>query len=79
MFVFFLILFVFNTIWNLFYGGNDVDIKCFKKYIKDCKNLKKYNRKKIYNKNLNISVCIPALNMENSIEYNLLSIINQSF
>ena len=46
VFVFFLILFEFNTIWNLFYGGNDVDIKCFKKYIKDCKDLKKYNRKK---------------------------------
>ena len=79
VFVFFLILFEFNTIWNLFYDGNDVDIKCFKKYIKDCKNLKKYNRKKIYNKNPYISVCIPALNMENYIEYNLLSIINQSF
>ena len=62
--VLFMILLVFINIYYRFYNKNK---------------LKKYNRKKILNKNPYIAVCIPALNMENFIEYNLLSILNQSF
>ena len=55
------------------------DLKPYKLYINNCKNHKKYNRKKIYNKYPYITVCLPALNMEKYIEQTLLSIINQSF
>ena len=54
-------------------------IRSFLKYIKDCKNLKRYNRIKIKKENPYISICIPALNMEKYIEQTILSIINQSF
>ena len=79
LFAFLCLILVFMHIFVLFYNGNKLDIRPFKKYIRDCKNLKKYNRKKLYNKNPYISICIPALNMENYIEHNLFSIINQSF
>ena len=79
LFVLFIIFFVFINIYYRFYNANKLDIKHLKKYIKDCKRLKKYNRKKIFNKNPYIGVCIAGLNMENFIEYNLLSIFNQSF
>ena len=79
LFVLFIIFFVFINIYYRFYNTNKFDIKQFKKYIKDCKRLKKYNRKKIFNKNPYIAICIPLLNIENFIEYNLLSILNQSF
>ena len=49
------------------------------KYIKDCKTLKDYNLKKIFNEQPYISVCIPALNMKDYIEKTILSILNQSF
>ena len=49
------------------------------RYINDCKNHKRYNRIKIFNKNPYISVCLPALNMKKYIEQTVLSIINQSF
>ena len=79
LFAFLCLILVFMHIFVLFYNGNKLDIRPFKKYIRDCENLKKYNRKKLYNKNPYISICIPALNMENYIEHNLFSIINQSF
>ena len=79
LFAFFCIILIYIYIFNLFYNGNRIDIRPFKKYIRDCKNLKKYNRKKLYSENPYISICIPALNMENYIEHNLLSILNQSF
>ena len=79
LFAFFCLILVFIHIFVLFYNGNKLDIRPFKKYIRDCKNLKIYNRKKLYNNNPYISICIPALNMENYIEHNLFSIINQSF
>ena len=52
--------------------------------MKDCNNSINYDRDKIYiiyihNIHPYISVCIPVYNMENYIEKNLLSIINQSF
>jgi glycosyltransferase involved in cell wall biosynthesis len=49
------------------------------KYIKDCKKLKYYERKKIINEKPYISVCIPALNMQEYMEKTILSILNQSF
>lgn len=55
------------------------EIKAFIRYINDCKNHKRYNRIKIFNKNPYISVCLPALNMNKYIEQTVLSIINQSF
>ena len=64
---------------DILYRKNNVDLKSFKKYIYDCKNLIKYDRKKINTNHPYISICIPAFNMENFIEQNLLSIINQSF
>ena len=78
LFIIWLMILIFTYIFDIFYNGIAVDLKPFKKYVRDCKKLKKYNRKKIYNENPYISVCIPVLNMENFIEFNLLSIINQS-
>jgi len=51
----------------------------FIKYLKDCKKLISYQRKKIFNEYPYISVCIPALNMEKYIERIVLSVLNQSF
>ena len=51
----------------------------YKYYTNNCRNLKKYNRIKINNKNPYISVCLPAYNMENYIEKVVYSILNQSF
>ena len=56
-----------------------IDLKPFKRYIHDCKKLKRYNKEKIYKGNPYLSICIPAYNMEEFIEQNLFSIINQSF
>lgn len=58
---------------------NKKEIRTYIKYIRDCKNLKRYKRIKIKNENPYISVCIPALNMNKYIERTILSIINQSF
>ena len=55
------------------------DLKHYKKYINDCKKFIKYNRKPIYKNSSYVSICLSALNMENYIEKNLISIINQSF
>ena len=41
--------------------------------------MKKYNRETIINAHPYISVCIAAKNMQDYIERNLLSILNQSF
>ena len=58
---------------------NSIDLSQYEKYVSDCKNLVNYNREKIFNKRPFIAVCILALNMQDYIEKNLLSIINQSF
>ena len=73
------IIIVIITIVDKIYYKNVKDLKKFKKYVKDCKDLVKYDRKKKYNKYPYISVCLSALNMENYIEKNLLSILNQSY
>ena len=52
----------------------------FKKFINDCKQLKRFNIKKIVNnENPYLSICIPVHNMEKYLERAILSIINQSF
>ena len=58
---------------------NSIDLSQYEKYVSDCKNLVNYNREKIFNKRPFIAICISALNMQDYIEKNLLSIINQSF
>ena len=51
-----------------------------KSFIKDCNNLKRYNKGIEINKtNPFISICIPVYNMKKYIEKVLLSIINQTF
>ena len=67
------------TIFDIFFFTNLIDLKPFKKYIRDCKKLIKYDRKKNYSKYPYITICIPSLNMENYIKHNILSILNQSF
>ena len=73
------IIIIIITIVDKIYYKNSKNIKQYKKYVNDCKNLLKYDRPKKYNKHSYISVCLSALNMENYIEKNLLSILNQSF
>jgi len=73
------LFFIFIRPIDKFNYNNKSEIKLFKKYINDCKKLKKYNKNKIYNKKPYISVCIAALNMKNFIERNIISILNQSF
>ena len=52
----------------------------YKKFINDCKQLKRFNIKKIVNnENPYLSICIPVHNMEKYLERAILSIINQSF
>ena len=75
--IFFLLLFI--IISDFFYNNNIIYLKHLKKYIKDCKKLTLYNRTKIYNKHPYITVCLSVFNMENYIEKNLLSILDQSF
>ena len=77
--VFFLLLLLSIFYFDLFYEDNFIDLTPFLKYVSDCKNLIKYKRETIINENHYISVCIAAKNMQNYIEKNLLSILNQSF
>jgi cellulose synthase/poly-beta-1,6-N-acetylglucosamine synthase-like glycosyltransferase len=65
--------------FGLFYDENFIDLTPFIKYVTDCKNFIKYNREAIINDHPYISVCISAKNMQDYIEKNLLSILNQSF
>ena len=58
---------------------NTIELNPFKKYVRDCQKSKFYNLTKVYNKTPYVAICISALNMENYIKKNLLSIINQSF
>ena len=65
--------------FGLFYDENLIDLTPFIKYVTDCKNFIKYNREIIIVDHPYISICIAAKNMQDYIERNLLSIINQSF
>ena len=64
---------------NAFYNKNFIDITPYNKYVTDCKNLVIYEREKVYNEHPYISICMSAYNMQEYIEKNLISIINQSF
>ena len=75
----FVLFIVLITILDIIYYSKIIDLKSFKKYIKDCKNLMAYNKEKIYNKYPYIAICLSAFNMEKLIEKNLFSILNQSF
>ena len=55
------------------------NLKIYRKYVNDCIKLKKNEYVTIKVNNPYLSICLSALNMENYIETNLLSIINQSF
>ena len=62
-----------------FRNENHLNLKSYRRYINDCQKFNRYNRVIIRNKNPYLSICLSSLNMENYIEANLLSIINQSF
>ena len=55
------------------------ELNIYKKYINECKELKRFNITKIFNENPFLSICLPVYNMEKYIERAILSIINQSF
>ena len=71
-----LILFFFLLIYS-YNIKNELNI--YKKYINECKQLKRFNITKIFNENPFLSICLPVYNMEKYIERAILSIINQSF
>ena len=73
------LLLIFIIIVEKFYYQNIIDLKPFKKYVRDCKKLNVYERIKVFNDKPYLSVCIPSLNMEKYIGQNILSILNQSF
>ena len=75
----FVLIIILITILDIIYYSKIIDLKSFKKYIKDCKNLILYNKEKIYNKYPYIGLCLSSFNMEKFIEKNLFSILNQSF
>jgi glycosyltransferase involved in cell wall biosynthesis len=78
-FILILILFTIITLYELFYSRKIIDLKLFKKYVRDSKNYIMYDRKKIFNENPFIAICLPAFNMEKYIKRNIISILNQSF
>ena len=75
----FVLIIILITILDIIYYSKIIDLKSFKKYIKDCKNLIAYNEAKIYNKYPYMGLCLSAFNMEKFIKKNLFSILNQSF
>ena len=78
-FIILLVSIVYFTILDIYDSPNKINLKSFKKYVRDSKKLIKYSRKKKNNKYPYVTICIPALNMENYIKQNILSILNQSF
>ena len=79
LFIFSFLIFISVHLSNMLYRKIFLDLTPFIQFIADCQNSINYNRDKIYNIHPYISVCISAYNMEEYIERNLLSIINQSF
>jgi len=75
----FIIIILLIIFFDAIFYGKNIDLKYFKKYVNDCKNFIIYEKDKIYNKYPYFSICLSALNMQDYIEKNLLSIINQSF
>ena len=77
--IFLLLLFFSIPFFGLFYNEYLIDLTPFTKYVMDCKNFIKYSRESIIIDHPYISICIAAKNMEDYIERNLFSILNQSF
>lgn len=78
-YIFYLLLLVFFFNVKIVDKYDLSNLKKYRKYVNDCIKLKniKYDIIKVNDPYL--SICLSALNMENYIEINLLSIINQSF
>ena len=73
------LIFLSIIYFNSYYDENIIDLNPLIKYVSDCKNSINYYRPRIFNDHPYISVCIAAKDMQDFIEANLLSIINQSF
>ena len=69
----------FNKIQNIKDYFKVLSISYYKKYIRDCYKLKKYERKNIRNKLPYFCICLPTYNMEKYIRSTILSIMKQSF
>ena len=78
-FIFYFILFSIILTVKFINKYNFSNFQLHRKYVHDCKVLKRNSGPKIKIINPYLSICLSALNMENYIEINLLSIINQSF
>ena len=74
-------IFVFFIFFMIYKSKKEISpLKEIKKFINDCKRFIRYNNKENNNcQNPFLSICLSAFNMENYIERNILSIINQSF
>ena len=81
IYIFFIIItfLIININLKIFKIKAKRSLYIYKKYINFCSNLKNYYRKKIYNENPFISICLPVYNMKKYIERVIFSIINQSF
>ena len=79
LYLFSFLSFIIFIIYNKYKYKNLIQLKPFKKYVRDCEKSIFYNITKVYNKIPYAAICISALNMEKYIKKNLLSIINQSF
>lgn len=81
--LFVLLIFIINIlVYKIYFSHLNKNwylVKSFKQYINDCKKFKIYQKIDFKNINPYISICISALNMENYIKKNIISIINQSF
>ena len=81
LFFIFVFLLIIILVGDLYTSSNENHkiLKLFKNYINNCKNSIKYNRIIIKSEIPYISICLSALNMENYIKQNILSILNESF
>ena len=65
---------------NIIYKETKLFIKVsYKHFVRDCFNLKKYNRKSVKVEFPYLSICIPSYNMKSYIRKVVLSILNQTF
>ena len=79
LFIFALLFLLSIPSFGLFYDEYFIELTPFIKYVTDCKKFIKYKRETIINDHPYIAICISAKNMQDYIEKNLLSILNQSF
>ena len=78
--IIFVLLFILSIpSFNILYDKIFIDLTPYIKYVTDCKNYVIYEREKIYKDHPYVSICMSAYNMQEYIEKNLISIINQSF